>query len=203
MVEGDLAGRDITDPAVLAAMAAVPRQEFLPPELARSAYEDRPLPIGSGQTISQPYIVAFTAQAMGLDGADRVLEVGTGSGYAAAVLSLLCAEVVTVECIPSLARSASERLARLGYANVTVVEGDGGLGWAPGAPYDAIAVAAAAPEVPEALVSQLVQGGRLVVPIGRRGRSQSLVRVVRTADGTEAVDLLPVSFVPLTGDAGQ
>jgi protein-L-isoaspartate(D-aspartate) O-methyltransferase len=203
MVDGQLAARDIDDPRVLAAMATVPRHLFVPPELAASAYEDRPLPIGRDQTISQPYIVAYTVQAMRLGASDRVLEVGTGSGYAAAVLAELCAEVFTIECIAPLAESAGERLARLGYGNVTVIEGDGGLGRPSDAPFDAIAVAAAGPSIPDALVDQLRIGGRLVMPVGRRRGGQHLVRAVRTADGTEVETLLPVTFVPLTGAAGQ
>ncbi|RUA26229.1 MAG: protein-L-isoaspartate O-methyltransferase [Actinobacteria bacterium] len=203
MVDGQLAARDIDDPRVLAAMATVPRHLFVPPELAASAYEDRPLPIGRDQTISQPYIVAYTVQAMRLGASDRVLEVGTGSGYAAAVLAELCAEVVTIECISSLAESAGERLARLGYGNVTVIEGDGGMGRPSDAPFDAIAVAAAGPSIPDALVDQLSAGGRLVMPVGRRRGGQHLVRAVRTAGGTEVEALLPVTFVPLTGAAAQ
>ncbi|MBS1264501.1 MAG: Protein-L-isoaspartate O-methyltransferase [Acidimicrobiaceae bacterium] len=203
MVERHLAARGIKDRRVLAAMEAVPRHLFVPPELVGSAYDDRPLPIGHGQTISQPYIVAFTAQALDISPGSRMLEVGTGSGYAAAVFSELCDKVVSVECIPSLARAARQRLAMLGYDRVEVVEGDGGLGWSEASPYDVVALAAAAPEVPSRLLEQLVPDGRMVLPLGRERRDQKMVRVVRTRDGAQVEELLPVAFVPLVGHAGS
>ena len=202
MMEVDLAGRDITDPQVLAALERVPRHLFVDATHAGQAYDDRALPIGRGQTISQPYIVAFTAQALSVAPGDRVLEVGTGSGYAAAVLAELGATVVTVERDPSLASTARSRLDALGYSRVKVIQADGSRGCPDRAPFDAISVAAAAPSVPEPLVAQLQVGGRLVVPVGGRRSDQRLVRVVRTGEGTEVEDLLPVAFVPLVGRAG-
>ncbi len=203
MVDNHLAARDIQDPRVLAAMESVPRHRFVPADLAYAAYEDRPLPIGYGQTISQPYIVAFTAQALSLQADHRLLEVGTGSGYAAAVFAELCAEVVSVECVPSLARMARQRLGQLGYENVVVVEGDGGLGWTQSAPYDAIALAAAAPQVPSQLLEQLAPDGQLVLPLGRKNQNQKLIRLVSAGKEVTEEELLPVSFVPLVGCASQ
>jgi protein-L-isoaspartate(D-aspartate) O-methyltransferase len=203
MVEQQLAGRGISDPRVLDAFRAVPREAFLKPEMAEFAYRDTPLPIAAGQTISQPYIVAVTTEALGLTGAERVLEVGTGSGYAAAILSRLAREVFTVERLEPLADEARERLARLGYRNVHVLCGDGTLGWAEHAPYDAIAVAAGGPEVPKALLSQLAPNGRLVIPVGPDESSQSLVRVVREGDQRfRREPIMSVRFVPLIGEQG-
>ncbi len=199
MVDAQLAARDITDVRVLDAMRRVPRHEFVDTADAIAAYGDSPLPIGYGATISQPYIVAFMAQALRLRPTDRVLDVGTGSGYAAAVLAELAAHVTTIECIQPLAARAAAVLAGYGE-RVDVVHGDGSMGHAPGAPYDAIGVAAAGPEVPPALVDQLAPGGRLVMPVGRRG--QDLVRVTRTPDGDVTETLLAVRFVPLTGRYG-
>lgn len=202
MVHHQLYARGITDPRVLAAMAAVPRELFLPPDVDEAAYRDRPLPIGHGQTMSQPYIVALMTQALRITPTDRVLEIGTGSGYGAAVLASLAAEVYTVERLPELAATAHERLAAAGVANVTVRCSDGTLGWPAHAPYDAIAVTAAAPAVPRALLDQLAIGGRLVVPIGSPGL-QRLVRVTRTTgDDCAIVDLGAVQFVPLLGAEG-
>ena len=166
MMEHHLTGRDITDPRILDAFRSVSREEFVPDKLAEFAYEDTPLPIGEGQTISQPYIVAYTVEALGLRGGERVLEVGTGSGYAAAILSRIAKEVYTIERIATLSDAARERLARLGYANVHILCADGSLGWPEHAPYDAIAVAAGGPKAPPALLSQLALGGRLIMPIG-------------------------------------
>ncbi len=202
MVTTQLESRGIADPRVLEAFQDVAREDFVPESLREFAYKDSPLPIENEQTISQPYIVALTVEALSLRGHERVLEVGTGSGYAAAILSRLAAEVYTVERIASLAESATERLGRLGYENVHVHTGDGTLGWAEHAPYDAIAVAAGGPEVPEALVSQLKLGGRLVVPVGPETQ-QVLVRVTRT--GTHDFhreELTSVRFVPLIGKQG-
>jgi protein-L-isoaspartate(D-aspartate) O-methyltransferase len=203
MVDEQLAVRDIEDRRVLAVMATVPRHRFVPAAVRGEAYDDRPLPIGSGQTISQPYIVAFTIQALDIDPGARVLDVGTGSGYQAAVLAGLGAHVTSVERVASLAESARGRLLEDGH-DVEVAVGDGSLGWPDGAPYDAIAVAASGPEVPGALVAQLRPGGRLVMPVGRRKHGQELVRVTRgSGPGTNRREsLLPVSFVPLLGEAG-
>ena len=175
----------------------------MPEELAEFAYDDAPLPIGDGQTISQPYIVAVTIEALELRGGERVLEIGTGSGYAAAVLSRIAKEVYTVERLESLAARGARRLARLGYDNVHVLCGDGSLGWPEHAPYDAIAVAAGGPEVPEALLAQLALGGRLVIPVGPDESSQMLVRVTRESDGALPQEALAdVRFVPLIGEQG-
>jgi len=203
MVDLQLAGRGVADARLLKAFRAVPRHEFVPEDLLEFAYEDAPLPIGSEQTISQPYIVAMTIDALGLRGGERVLEIGTGSGYAAALLSRLASEVFTVERLPSLAESARERLARLGFHNVHVLCGDGTLGWPEHAPYDAIAVAAGGPEVPQALLEQLAPRGRLVMPVGSDATSQILMRVTRR-DGTrfDSEPLEEVRFVPLIGEQG-
>jgi protein-L-isoaspartate(D-aspartate) O-methyltransferase len=202
MVSDHLRRRDIIDPAVLAAFARVPREEFVPANLAEHAYADIPLPIGNGQTISQPYVVAMTVQALKLSGHERVLEIGTGSGYAAAVLASLARDVVTVERIPELAITAAERLARLGFHNVHVHQGDGTLGWPVNAPYEAICVAAGAPQPPQALLEQLAIGGRLVIPHGD-AENQRLVRITRKDQMTYAEeDLGHVRFVPLIGDQG-
>ena len=203
MVDLQLARRDITDERVLAAFRAVPREEFVPAELLEFAYEDTPLPIGSGQTLSQPYIVALSVQALGLKGEERVLEIGTGSGYAAAVLGQVAREVFTVERIEALADGARERLTRLGSHNVYILHGDGTLGWPEHAPYDAIVVAAGGPKVPEALLAQLGPGGRLVMPVGPEEHAQVLTRVTRADDtGFRTEALSEVRFVPLIGEQG-
>jgi protein-L-isoaspartate(D-aspartate) O-methyltransferase len=203
MVELQIEGRGISDRRVLDAFRSVPREAFLPPDMAEFAYRDTPLPIAAGQTISQPYIVAFTIEALGLRGGERVLEIGTGSGYAAAVLSRIAKEVYTVERLEPLASEARERLARFGYRNVHVLCGDGTLGWPEHAPYDAIAVAAGGPEIPKALLSQLAPGGRLVIPVGPDESSQSLVRVVREGNQRFREEpLMSVRFVPLIGEQG-
>ncbi len=202
MISDHLRRRDILDPNVLAAFASVPRDRFVPAELLDHAYDDTPLPIGSGQTISQPYIVAITAQSLALTGSERVLEIGTGSGYAAAILGQLAHEVHTVERIEELARTAAERLGALGIDNVHVHHGDGTLGWPVNAPYEAIAVAAGAPRPPPALLEQLTIGGRLVVPTGSAD-AQRLVRITRlTDDQYSEEDLGDVRFVPLLGEQG-
>lgn len=192
----------VRDPAVLDVMARVPREEFVPRRWARHAFDDRPLPIGGGQTISQPAMVALMSEAARLGSADRVLEVGTGSGYGAAVLAELAARVVTVERLEPLARQARAALDRLGYADVEVVVGDGTLGWAATAPYDAIVVTAAGPAPPPALVAQLVDGGKLVMPVGARDGSQILARFTRSGDEMDAEELFGVRFVPLIGEQG-
>jgi protein-L-isoaspartate(D-aspartate) O-methyltransferase len=190
----------VHDQRVVDAMASVPREEFVPPELREQAYDDRALPAGSGQTISQPFIVAMMTSAVSVHSTDRVLDVGTGTGYQAAVLSLLARTVVSVERIPWLAATAAERLRRLGYANVDVhLARDDVLGWPSGAPYDAIVVAAGAPAVPHALVDQLAPGGRMVIPVGEPGR-QDLLLVRKAADGAcSSSNLGPCAFVPLIG----
>jgi protein-L-isoaspartate(D-aspartate) O-methyltransferase len=201
MVRQHLAGRDIVNPAVLSAMAEVPREVFVPSNPA-AAYEDRALPIGSGQTISQPYVVALMIQLIEPTPTDRVLEIGTGSGYGAAVLSRVVAEVDTVERHAHLAEEAARRIADLSYSNVRVHVGDGSRGWPPGAPYDAVIVTAAGPRIPEPLVDQLVEGGRLVMPIGGEFGSQTLMFGRRHGDELSTQDLGPVAFVPLVGAEG-
>ena len=202
MVERDLAGRDITDVAVLTAMAEVPRERFVEPCLVEAAYDDCPLPIDADQTISQPYIVALMTQALELRPTDRVLEIGTGSGYAAAVLGRIAGQVWTVERHQCLATQATERLADLGPDNVTVAVGDGTLGWPDAAPYDAIVVTAGGPSVPAALLDQLADGGRLVMPVGAGQHDQELERVRRHGDDLRTEHLGPVRFVPLVGEQG-
>jgi protein-L-isoaspartate(D-aspartate) O-methyltransferase len=201
MVQQQLRGRDIVDERVLAAMARVPRELFVPPELRDRAYEDAALPIGSGQTISQPYMVARICEALALTGRERVLDVGTGSGYQAAVLAELAAEVDTIERIPELADRARESLAAAGYGRVRVHVGDGTRGVPERAPFDAIAVAAAAPELPQLLYEELEPRGRLAVPVGRR-RAQRLELVVRSPEGPAVVRSVPCRFVPLVGEQG-
>ena len=203
MIREDLRGRGIKDEAVLRAMREVPREAFIAPELAAHAYDDRPLPIDEEQTISQPYIVAYMTEALELTPGDRVLEIGTGSGYAAAVLSRIVTTVYTVERLEKLAANARERLAELGYRNIVVHEGDGTLGWPEHAPYDAIVVTAGAPKLPEPLLEQLAIGGRLVIPIGPTSFLQMLVRVRRLGKNDyRSEELCPVRFVPLIGAAG-
>jgi protein-L-isoaspartate(D-aspartate) O-methyltransferase len=182
----------------------VPREAFVPQAERAYAYDDHPLPIGAGQTISQPYIVALTTEALGLAGGEHVLEIGTGCGYAAAVLGRIAAEVHSVERIDALAAAARDNLARIGAANVQVHTGDGTLGWPDAAPYDAIAVTAAGPEVPAALKAQLKPGGRIVMPVGdRQGWRQELLRWSRDDQGREHVEnLCGVRFVPLLGEQG-
>jgi len=202
MVSDQLRRRDIVDPHVLAAFGTVERERFVPGELGAHAYDDAPLPIGAGQTISQPYVVAMTVQALQLRGHERVLEIGTGSGYAAAILGSLVREVETVERIEELATAAAERLAQMGYVNVHVHHGDGTLGWPAAAPYEAIAVAAGAPRPPRSLLDQLAIGGRLVLPHGDV-EHQQLVRITRRdAERFDQEELGDVRFVPLLGAEG-
>jgi protein-L-isoaspartate(D-aspartate) O-methyltransferase len=198
MVRAQLAAREIRDPAVLRAMAEVPRHAFVPEQLRANAYEDRALPIGEGQTISQPFIVAYMAQALELTGGERVLEIGTGSGYAAAVLSRLAGEVYTVERLPGLAAESERRLQELGFRNVHVFVDDGTAGLPAYAPYDAIAVPAASPWVPLPLREQLAEGGRLVIPVGGRDE-QALIRLRRRDHTVRTERLSNVRFVPLVG----
>ena len=191
--------REIKDERVLAAMNRVPRERFLPAELQRYAYDDRPLPIGYGQTISQPLMVAIMTEVAQLRGREKVLELGTGSGYQAAILAELAEQVVTVERVPALAESAARRLRELGYRNIAVrVPEEGSLGWPAEAPYDAILVTAGAPRVPQKLVDQLAGGGRLVIPVGQRS-IQQLLTVRREEEGTTATRHGQCRFVPLIG----
>jgi len=203
MVERNIVARGVRDELVLEAMRKVPRELFLPNSLREFAYEDSPLPIGGEQTISQPYIVAFMTEALMLRGGEKVLEIGAGSGYAAAVLSEIAADVYTVERLGRLADKAAATLADLGYDNVCVLHGDGTRGWPEHAPYDAIVVAAGAPQVPKSLTQQLKVGGRLVIPVGANQRAQELVRVVRISTNQyRSEDIADVRFVPLIGDEG-
>ncbi len=200
MVRTQLVARDISDPAVIDAMRAVPRDEFVPDALKKDAYRDSPLPIGHGQTISQPYIVALMTQLGRASRATRALDVGTGSGYQAAVLARIVDEVYSIEIVCDLADEARDRLGRLGYGNVTVRCGDGYAGWPEHAPFDVIIVAAAPEEIPQPLIDQLAIGGRLVIPVG--GSHQELVVVERTDDGTlQQFTAGGVRFVPMTGTA--
>jgi len=201
MVEHQLAARGIADGRVLAAMERVPREAFVPAELAEYAYDDSPLPIGEGQTISQPYIVALMAEAAHIGPGARVLEVGTGSGYAAAVLAELAASVVSIERHAALAEKARAALMELGYENVEVIEGDGSRGVPERAPYDAILVAAGAPAPPDSLKRQLAEGGRLVIPVSADAH-QTLCVITRRGDSYEEEDLGAVRFVPLLGEEG-
>ena len=189
---------EIKDTRVVEAIARLPREEFVPEEVRQSAYENMPLPIGYGQTISQPLIVAMMTESLLLNGSEKVLEIGTGSGYQTALLSRLANHVVSVERIPALAERAAAVLSRLGYSNVEVHSGGDGLGWPQAAPYDAIIVTAAAPEVPRELLDQLGSGGRLAIPVGSRDL-QELVRIVKTPEGALRHNLGPCRFVPLLG----
>jgi protein-L-isoaspartate(D-aspartate) O-methyltransferase len=202
MVATQIEKRGVTDPRVTHVMRTVPRHEFVPPESRAAAYSDGPLPIGHGQTISQPYIVALMTGALQPQPTDRILEIGTGSGYQAAVLSPLVREVHTIEIVEPLAKRAAETLERLGYANVHVRAGDGYLGWPEAAPFDAIIVTCAPDAVPEALVDQLREGGRMVIPVGPEGGVQELVLIEKREGAVVRTNLLPVRFVPMTGDGG-
>lgn len=203
MVDRQIAGRGIDEPRILAAFRSVPRERFVPDELRHCAYDDHPLAIEAGQTISQPYIVAVMIQAAAIAPQDRVLEVGAGSGYAAALLGKVAASVVAIERHGELARLAAGRLAALGQDNVRVVEGDGSLGFPEEAPYDAILCSASGSHVPQALIEQLAAGGRLVMPVGDPESTQDLVRVVRNADGRISREIMSqVRFVPLVGEQG-
>jgi protein-L-isoaspartate(D-aspartate) O-methyltransferase len=201
MVEQQLRSRDVLDERVLDAMARVPRELFVPEEVRARAYDDAALPIGSGQTISQPFMVAKICEALALAGHERVLDVGTGSGYQAAVLAELAAEVDTIERIPELAERARSNLEAAGHGKVRVHVGDGTRGLPERAPFDAIAVAAAAPHLPQSLYEQLEPRGRLVVPVGKRG-IQRLEVIVRSPEGPAVVRSVPCRFVPLVGEEG-
>src|SRR5262245_8111589 len=203
MVDEQLVTRGIQHPEVLRAMATVPRERFVPAVAAAHAYDDGALPISEAQTISQPYVVALMLEALAPLATYRVLEIGTGSGYATAVLAEVVVEVYTVERLTSLAAAARQRLAELGYRNVHLLEGDGTLGWPEHAPYDGIVVTAGGPDVPSPLLAQLRVGARLVIPVGPTPRAQELLRVTRRADHDWARESLgPVAFVPLIGKAG-
>ena len=201
MVDGQITIRGITSPSVLGAFLKVPRHLFVPKSQQAHAYQDSPLPIGLGQTISQPYIAAYMTDLLQLTGAERVLEIGTGSGYQAAILGILADQVHTIERHPSLADKADRLLQSLGYENVRVHEGDGTQGLPEHAPYQAIMVTAAAPEVPSPLLAQLGEGGRLVMPVGGRG-GQVLLLYRREGDECHREDMAPVAFVPLIGEHG-
>jgi protein-L-isoaspartate(D-aspartate) O-methyltransferase len=201
MVARQIRERGIRSPRVLAAMETVPRHSFVLPSLIAQAYSDEALPAGQGQTISQPYVVAASVEALSLEGHERVLEVGAGSGYVAAVVSLLVREVIALEAIPFLAGSARDRLAALGYANVRVELGDGSQGFPGAAPFDAILVSAAAPSVPQPLIDQLAEGGRLVIPVGIQD-SQELLRLTKSDGRITEQRLFACRFVPLVGEYG-
>jgi len=198
-VQRNIESRGVSDPAVLEAMRTVPRHRFVPGQYMDQAYDDHPLPIGYGQTISQPYIVALMTEALELEPGDRVLEIGTGSGYQAAILAVIVDQVYTIEIVPELAESAAERLAALGYGNVVATQGDGYFGWEEHAPFDAIIVTAAPDHLPQPLVGQLNAGGHIVIPIGPPGGYQTLWRFTRVDDELKAENLGGVVFVPLTG----
>ena len=203
MVAEQIAARGVRDKRVLDAMRKVPREAFVPDEERELAYLDMPLPIAAGQTISQPYIVAFMVEALGLRGGETVLEIGAGSGYAAAVVAEIAGEVYAIERIGELAEGAAERLAQEGYDNVHILNADGTRGWAEKAPFDAILVSAGAPVVPESLLSQLAEGGRMVVPVGSTKRVQELLRITNRGNGRfDREDLADVRFVPLIGEQG-
>ena len=199
MVEQQLLSRGITDPRVIDAMERVPRQQFVPSDQRPWAFEDRPLPIGYRQTISQPYIVAFMTQALNLDSDARLLEIGTGSGYQTAVLAEVARQVYSIEIVPELADQAKRTLSELGYQNVLLREGDGYMGWTEHAPFDAIMVTAAPDHIPQPLVDQLAVGGRMIIPVGES--RQALILLTRTERGVTEETVLPVRFVPMTGEA--
>jgi protein-L-isoaspartate(D-aspartate) O-methyltransferase len=201
MVDEQIAARGVRDPRVLAAMRRVPRHEFMPEAMRVQAYGDHAMPIGEGQTISQPYIVALMSELLELRGEERVLEIGTGSGYQAAILAELCRKVYTIERVKVLADRARATLDRLGYRTVAMKVYDGTYGWKEMAPFDAIIVTAAAPDVPAALVEQLTEGGRLVIPVGERF-SQVLMKVVKSPSGVVTQTSIPCMFVPLIGAHG-
>jgi protein-L-isoaspartate(D-aspartate) O-methyltransferase len=198
MVETQIKARGIKDPRVLSAMLKVPRHLFVPKDEQASAYADQPLPIGKGQTISQPYIVALMTELLELKGQEKVLEVGTGSGYQAAILGELAKEVYTIEIVESLATAAKTLLLELGYQNISIRAGDGYLGWPEAAPFDAIIVTAAPDHIPQPLLDQLKEGGRMVLPVGTY--SQTLKKITKRSGKIEVSDVVPVVFVPMTGE---
>jgi protein-L-isoaspartate(D-aspartate) O-methyltransferase len=198
MVETQIKARGVKDPRVLSALLKVERHRFVPEEYLNSAYSDQPLPIGEGQTISQPYIVALMTELLELKGDEKVLEVGTGSGYQAAILGELAKEVYTIEIIESLASVTKNRLSGLGYQNIKVKAGDGYLGWPEVAPFDAIIITCAPDHIPKPLIEQLKEGGRMVVPVG--AYAQELKKIVKRSGKIETTDVIPVVFVPMTGE---
>jgi protein-L-isoaspartate(D-aspartate) O-methyltransferase len=198
MVETQIKARGVKDPRVLSALRKVERDRFVPEEYLNSAYADQPLPIGEGQTISQPYIVALMTELLDLKGDEKVLEIGTGSGYQAAILAELAKEVYTIEIVESLASMANKRLLALGYQNIKVKVGDGYLGWPEAAPFDAIIVTAAPDHIPKPLIEQLKEGGRMVLPVGTY--AQELKKIVKRSGKIETTDVIPVVFVPMTGE---
>jgi protein-L-isoaspartate(D-aspartate) O-methyltransferase len=202
MVERQIAARGITNQAVLAAMRQVPRHQFVPESLRHRAYDDRPLPIGQGQTISQPYIVALMTEILELSPGEKVLEIGTGSGYQAAVLAELTNQVYTIEIVEILGKRAESTLRRLGYDQVRVRIGDGYLGWEEYAPYDAIIVTCAPEHIPQPLIDQLADGGRMVIPVGQQGYTQTLTLVEKQGGEVRQAAIIPVLFVPMTGEYG-
>jgi protein-L-isoaspartate(D-aspartate) O-methyltransferase len=201
MVEEQIINRGVTDARVLAVMRKIPRHEFLPEAIRGMAYADNALPLGEGQTMSQPYMVALMTELLGLKGTERVLEIGTGSGYQAAVLAELCEKVYTVERIKSLADKARITLDRLGYKSVAIKVYDGTYGWKEMAPFDAIVVTAGSPDIPAPLIEQLKEGGRMVIPVGER-YGQELIMVAKTAEGVVTSRSIPCVFVPLIGNHG-
>jgi protein-L-isoaspartate(D-aspartate) O-methyltransferase len=198
MVETQIKARGVKDPRVLSALLKVERHRFVPEEYLNSSYSDQPLPIGEGQTISQPYIVALMTELLELKGEEKVLEIGTGSGYQAAILGELAKEVYTIEIIESLASKAKNLLLELGYQNIKVKAGDGYLGWPDVAPFDAIIVTAAPDHIPKPLIEQLKEGGRMVVPVGTY--TQELKKIIKRSGKIETTDVIPVVFVPMTGE---
>ena len=201
MVSRQIVARGVSDKLVLAAMRKVQRHKFVPENMVRYAYEDRPLPIGEDQTISQPYIVALMTEVLELKGGEKVLEIGTGSGYQAAILAEIVAGVYTIEIVESLARTAEERLKGMGYENITVRFGDGYKGWVEHEPFDGVIVTCAPDHIPQPLVDQLKIGGRMVIPVG--ARFQELVLLTKTETGMVRKNIAPVRFVPMTGEAQQ
>ena len=197
MVEYQIKARGVRDVRVLEAMMKVPRHLFVPPSYRANSYDDSPMPIGEGQTISQPYIVAFMTESLELKENDRVLEIGTGSGYQAAVLAELAAEVYTIELLPNLGKRAGELLEDIGYDNIHVKIGDGYKGWPKKAPFDAVIVTAAPQDIPPALIEQLKEGGRMIIPVGPVGGVQNLIRGVKKSGKLKTKDVLPVRFVPM------
>ncbi|MET0500354.1 MAG: protein-L-isoaspartate(D-aspartate) O-methyltransferase [Candidatus Binatia bacterium] len=203
MIERDLVARGVLDTRVLEAMGSIPRERFVPEMLRVYAYEDRPLPIGDEQTISQPYIVAFMTELLGLKGSEKVLEIGTGSGYQTAVLGKLADTIFSIEILPTLSERAKMLLKELGFTNINLKVGDGFFGWEEHAPFDVVLVTAAAPKIPEPLWRQLREGGRLIMPLGQDGQTQQLVRV-KKLDGKQIIERISgVVFVPLTGAIRQ
>lgn len=203
MVAEQVERRGIKDPRVLAAMRKVPRHEFVPAAMKDDAYDDRPLPIGHGQTISQPYIVALMTEMLALSGDEKVLEIGTGSGFQAAVLGELAKEVYTIEIVEPLGISAARTLKRLGYGNVKTRIGDGYQGWREAAPFDAVIVTCAPEAVPPPLVEQLAENGRMIIPVGPEGKAQELILLRKHGGKLQRKEVLPVRFVPMTGESQE